>query len=144
MFIWNFTPRVFFIKDRITRKILHLGFSRNGLYHWFSPTSAPPSVFSNERATFVDWHARLGHLGDRIVRHVLSRFQLPFISNKNLSVCSACQHGKSHQLPFSPSTNKSSVPLELIFSYVWGSSPILFNNVARFYVTFVDHFSKFT
>jgi len=42
------------------------------------------------------------------------------------------------------SENKSSAPLELIFSDVWGPSPILYNNGARFYVIFVDHFSKFT
>jgi hypothetical protein len=92
----------------------------------------------------MDWHARLGHLANRIIRHVMSHFNLLVESNKKLSVCIACQHGKSHQLPFSLSHHKSTVPLELIFSDVWGPSPILSNNGARYYVIFVDHFSKFT
>jgi hypothetical protein len=45
---------------------------------------------------------------------------------------------------FSISETKSSVLIELIFSDVWGPSPILSNNGARFYVIFVDHFCKFT
>jgi len=104
---------------------------------------ALPSIFSTSRTTFVDWHARLGHPADRIVCHILSKFQIPFVSNKKLVVCPACQQGKSHQLPFSIFENKSSAPLELVFSDVWGPSPILSTNGARFYVIFVDHFSKF-
>jgi hypothetical protein len=100
--------------------------------------------FPLPRTSFVDWHARLGHPVDRIVRHVLSKFQLPYVPNKKLTICHACQHGKSHQLPFLPSDHKSSAPLDLIFSDVWGPSLILSNNGARFYVIFVDHFSKFT
>jgi hypothetical protein len=144
MFMWNFHPSCFFVKDRTFRKILHHDLSRHGLYHWFSPTNAPPSIFSTSRTTFVGWHARLGHPADRIVCHILSKFQIPFVSNKKLVVCPACQQGKSHQLPFSIFENKSSAPLELVFSDVWGPSPILSTNGARFYVIFVDHFSKFT
>jgi penicillin V acylase-like amidase (Ntn superfamily) len=72
-------------------------------------------VFSSSRTTFVDWHACLGHPSDRIVRHVISKFQLPYVFNKKQTVYPACQQGKSHQLPFSISENKSSAPLELIF-----------------------------
>jgi hypothetical protein len=134
----------FFVKDCTSRKILHHGSSRHGLYHWFSPTATPSSIFSSEHASFVDWHARLGHPADCIVCHVVNKFQLPVTNNKKLPIYSACQRGKSHQLPFNMSENKSSVPLELVFSDVWGPSPILSNNGARFYVIFVDHFSKFT
>jgi hypothetical protein len=140
----EFHPSCFFVKDCISGEILHQGLSRHGLYHWFSPMAAPPSILSSSRTTFVDWHARLGHPADRIVHTVLSTFQLPFISNKKQTICPACQHDKSHQLPFLSSETKSTVPLELIFYDVWGPSPILSNNGACFYVIFVDHFSKFT
>ena len=141
----EFHPSYFFVKDCKSGRILHCGLSRNGLYHWFpSSSAAPPRVFSSERVSFMDWHARLGHPTDRILRHVMSHFNLPVASNKKLSVCTACRRGKSHQLPFSLSHHKSTVPLELIFSDVWGPSPILSNNGARYYVIFVDHFSKFT
>jgi hypothetical protein len=141
----KFHPSCFFVKDHTSGKILHQESSRHGLYHWFSPTAAPPSIFfSSKHASFVDWHARLGHPADRIVCHVVNKFQLPVTNNKKLPFCPACQRGKSHQLPFNMSENKSSVPLELVFSDVWGPSPILSNNGAHFYVIFVNHFSKFT
>jgi len=130
----EFHPSCFFVKDPTSGKILHRGLSRHGLYHWFTPATAPPSIFSTSRTSFVDWHARLGHPADRIVRHVLSKFQLPYVPNKKLTVCPACQHGKSHQLPFLPSDHKSSAPLDLIFFDIWGPSPILSNNGARFYI----------
>ena len=125
-------------------KILHQRSSRNGLYYWFHPSTTPPRVFLCERAPSVDWHTRLRHPTDRIVRHVISNFNLSTTSNKKPIVCPGCQHGKSHQLLFSLSENKSSFPLELVFSNIWGPSPILSNNGACYYVIFVDHFSKFT
>jgi hypothetical protein len=140
----KFHPSYFFVEDRMFGKILHQGPSRNGLYHWLPPSATPPRVFLSERATSVDWHARLGHPVDRIVHHVFSNFNLSTTSNKKPIVCPACQRGKSHQLPFSLSENKSSFPLELVFSDVWGPSLTISNNGARYYVIFVDHFSKFT
>jgi hypothetical protein len=136
----EFHPSCFFVKDHMSEKILHQGPSRNGLYHWFPPSVTPSRVFLSERAPSADWHARLGHPADRIVRHVISNFNLSATPNKNPIVCPACQRGKSHQLPFSLSENKSSFPLELVFFDVWGPSPILSTNGARYYVIFVDHF----
>ena len=47
--------------------------------------------------------------------------------------CSACVSGKCHQLP-----------LELIYSDVWGSASVLASNRAQYYVSFVDAYTKFT
>jgi hypothetical protein len=85
----EFHPSFFFVNDRTSGRILHHGLSRHGLYHWFSHQVALPGIFSTSRTTFVDWHARLGHLADRIVHHVLSKFELSFVSNKKLTVCPA-------------------------------------------------------
>jgi hypothetical protein len=141
----EFHPSCFFVKDRISGKILHKCPSKNGLYQWSpSPSAAPPSVFSSERASHHDWHARLGHPADQILHQVMSKFHLPITSNKKLSLCSACRRGKSHQLPFSLSDHPSHFPLELVISDVWGPSPTLSNNGVRYYVIFVDHYSKFS
>lgn len=60
----------------------------------------------------------------------------------NKHICDACQHGKSHQLPYPKSTSVSSSPLDLVFSDVWGPAP---QSVGRFnyYVSFIDDYSKF-
>jgi hypothetical protein len=115
----EFHPSCFFVKDQTSGRILHKGSSKHGLYHWSpSPIAAPPSVFSSERASPMDWHAHLSHPADRILRQVVSKFHLPVTSNKKLPLCFACRRGKSHQLPFTLSTHQTHVSLELIFSNV--------------------------
>jgi hypothetical protein len=69
---------------------------------------------------------------------------LPFGQELNKDfVCGPFQQAKSHQLPYAKSASMSSHPLELIFSDVWGPTP---ESVGRYkyYVSFVDDYSKFT
>jgi hypothetical protein len=87
---------------------------------------------------------RLGHPALRTVKHVISKFSLPAFSNKPNASCVSCQQAKAHQLPFSASTSVSNLPLEFIFSDVWGPSPIVSSNGNKYYVSFVDDFSRFT
>jgi histone deacetylase 1/2 len=58
-------------------------------------------------------------------------------------VCDSCQKAKSHQLPYPISNSVSTVPLEQIFSDVWGPTPASINKHS-YYVSFIDDFSKFT
>jgi histone deacetylase 1/2 len=91
------------------------------------------------------WHRRLGHPSLQVVQHVLRSHELPSLheSNKIESVCDACQQGKSHQLPFSLSTRVTKFPLEIIYSDVWGPAQTSVSG-HRFYVSFVDAYSRFT
>ena len=90
------------------------------------------------------WHSRLGHPSFSIVHQIVSKNNIPCDSEPNkYSICDACQQGKSHQLPYPISTSVSTVPLQLVFSDVWGPAA---ESVGRkqYYVSFVDDFSKFT
>jgi transposase InsO family protein len=49
-----------------------------------------------------------------------------------------------HKLPFPNSVSITSHPLEIVHSDVWGPAPITSNNGTRYYVTFVDDFTRFT
>jgi hypothetical protein len=90
------------------------------------------------------WHARLGHPSSSIVRFVLSKNSLPFLSDDSLDhVCDACQQAKSHQLPYTRSSSVSKAPLELIFSDIWGLGYVSIGN-NKYYVSFIDDFGKFT
>jgi hypothetical protein len=132
----------FLIKDRATRKLLLKGKCHKGLYPL--PSSFTRQVFGVSRPSFHRWHNRLGHPAAPIVQKVISLFNLPchFESNKG-SVYDACQQAKSHQLPYPKSTSLLSHPLELVYSDVWGPAP---ESVGRnkYYVSFIDDFSKFT
>ncbi|KAF8407672.1 hypothetical protein HHK36_006807 [Tetracentron sinense] len=70
-------------------------------------SSSPSIQRNNKEANLHDathWHLRLGHPAFRTVRHILEQLGTPISSNKDVSICDACQKGKSHALPF-PSTS---------------------------------------
>jgi transposase InsO family protein len=141
---FEFHPDYFLVKDRPTRKLLLHGLSNNGLYSFSSATPhSPPSAFLGERTSIDGWHSRLGHPAFPVVSRIISRFGLP-ASNKGHSSCSACLSSKSKQLPFSLSINRVSKPLELIYTDVWGPSPICSINGFKYYVSFLDAFTRYT
>jgi transposase InsO family protein len=80
----------------------------------------------------------------KIVRRVLSRFQLPVASPKDFTVCTACLGAKSKQLPFSSTTGSANCPLDLIYTDVWGPAPVRSRSGAKYYVSFLDAHSKYT
>ena len=137
----EFLPYVFLVKDLLTGTILLRGQTRDGVYEW--PTSSPFLAFSAVKPTAFEWHHRLGHPAFSILKYIVSSYQLnvssPLSSNHS---CNACQCNKSHKLPFSKSTIVTHRPLEIIFSDVW-TSPIISHNGFKYYVIFVDHFTKY-
>jgi transposase InsO family protein len=141
---FEFHPSYFCVKDPTMGTILLQGKHRNGLYSLPPPPSSPPAAFMGVRTTLDGWHSRLGHPSLRVVLQVVSKNNLALFRSSASSVCHACQLGKSHTLPFHLSPTVSTSPLELIFSDVWGPSPFLSINGNKFYVSFIDDFSKFT
>ena len=58
--------------------------------------------------------------------------------------CEPCQLGKSSRLPFGSSLSSTSRPLELLHSDVWGSAPLSSMSGFRYYVLFVDDYSRYS
>ncbi|KAJ4777852.1 polyprotein [Rhynchospora pubera] len=100
-------------------------------------------AFLSNRVSSSIWHARLGHPSNAITLEVLNSNNLSCNKNR-LSLCHNCAQAKAHILPFSPSSSVSSFPLQIVHSDVWGPSPIVSSNGYRYYITFVDDFSRFT
>lgn len=73
---------------------------------------------------FELWHRRLGHPPSTVVNSVLKACNISVPSNKISRICTACQQGKSHKLPFSPSTTVYTCPFELLVSDLWGPAAI--------------------
>ena len=48
-----------------------------------------------------------------------------------------------HNVPFPNSQFKASFPFELVHSDMWGPAPVVFVNGFRYYILFVDHYSRF-
>ena len=141
----EFHPDLFLIKDLDTRKIIHQGKCRGGLYPLALQSSRVESrkqVFGAIKPSTSRWHSRLGHPSFSIVDRVIKNNKLSCNDDENLN-CDSCLRAKSHQLPYPKSTSVSSAPLELIFSDVWGPAPISVGRHA-YYVSFIDDYSKYT
>lgn len=59
-------------------------------------------------------------------------------------MCEACHLGKSSRLPFYSSSFSASKPLGRIHCDLWGPAPATSAHGFRFYVIFIDNFSRFT
>lgn len=135
------------MKDLRTGGILLQGPTKDGVYEWPAVTTFstyPFLAFFSVITTSSAWHHRLGHPSSIIFKHIMSSFKLDYsnVFDKN-SHCNSCQCNKSHKLPFSVSTISSSSPLEILFSDVWTSHLSSINGY-KYYVVFVDHFTKYT
>jgi hypothetical protein len=137
----EFHPYFFLIKDRKMRKVLLRGPCKGGLY----PLPSHKQLLSAIRLSLDRWHSRLGHPSRDIVRRVIRENNLPCTpyDSSSESICDACLRAKSHQLSYPVSTSRSTAPLELIFSDVWGSAIDSFG-CKKYYVSFINDYNKFT
>ncbi|XP_014629116.2 E3 ubiquitin-protein ligase SPL2-like isoform X3 [Glycine soja] len=79
-----------------------------------------------------------------LVQHWLQLCNIPIINKTGSDFCSNCCIGKSHCLPSSPFLIVYSNHFELIYTDLWGPSPVLSNTGYSYYVTFVDAHTQFT
>jgi transposase InsO family protein len=87
-------------------------------------------------------HHRLGHLPFGTMNQLYPSLFNKI--NKEKLVCDACQYGKQTRSSYVLSNNRSSVPLETIHSDVWGPSVVNSLLGERWFLTFIDGFSRCT
>ena len=129
-------------------KVLYQGKSEDGVYpiypHKASQLSLSSSTYSSAFNVSVFnkslWHMRLGHPSDQFLT---AKFSLNKCTLVNTD-CTHCLYGKMHKLPFPKSFFTASSPFKLIHSDLWG--PVLTSSINgfKYYVLFIDHFTKFT
>ncbi|KAK8938897.1 hypothetical protein KSP39_PZI010824 [Platanthera zijinensis] len=88
------------------------------------------------------WHARLGHMSERGLLELHKKGLLKGVKTCKLDFCETCVLGKQHRVKFVTSTQRSKQALEYIHSDVWGSAPEPSLGGARYFVTFIDDFSR--
>ena len=102
--------------------------------------STSPHMFALSKSTTPDWHQQLEHPSQNLFCYLI------FKNNRNVSNistldCISCCFNKSHRLPFSKSTICSTKPLQNIYN-LW-SSPVHSHHDYKYYVIFIDHFTKY-
>ncbi|KAJ1698879.1 hypothetical protein LUZ63_007391 [Rhynchospora breviuscula] len=131
------------IKDRHTSTTILHARVINGLYRFTISPSSVPQAFLGEKVAADIWHYRFGHPSLDTTRKILIASNLP-CTNSTLNVCCDCNVAKCHKLPFNNSSTVSMAPLELIHSDVWGPAPLVTSNGFRYFVIFVDDFTRFS
>ncbi|PRQ51221.1 putative RNA-directed DNA polymerase [Rosa chinensis] len=137
------------LHDKASKALLYRGKSNGeGLFLFKTPKSIPP--FHHDHTAFVGaavkcslWHQRLGHPSSDIVSRMLSLSQVKFNNDQTSHTCSHCLSGKMHRLPFSESISKSVLPFQKVHSDLWGPAPCLSIEGFKYYVTFIDDYTKF-
>jgi hypothetical protein len=99
-------------------------------------------------ANLETWHQCMGHLSYETVKAIHNAeplsvygFKLDGLQKED-TPCHGCQLGKSHRLPFPPSSKHAEHPLEIVHSDLVG--PFQTNSIQgnKYFATFIDDCSK--
>jgi len=132
----TFSSDSFLIQDRSTGKIIGTGSESQGLYYLHSH----PSTICGVSASPDIIHRRLGHPSlDKL------KVLVPHLLHLKSLDCESCQLGKHVRVSFPSCANKRSMsPFDIIHSDVWGPSRVSSTLGYKYYVTFIDDFSRCT
>ena len=95
------------------------------------------------------WHQRLAHIDPSTIEKMSKNRTVNGLELKRekepSTLCTHCISGKGHRTPFTRQSNtKTSKLLELIHSDVKGPIEIQSHGGSRYFITFIDDFSKWT
>ena len=94
------------------------------------------------------WHKRIGHINLQKLQNMQSKgvvLGLPNFTTKEITgICEACQFGKQRRPPFPKEQHMSKGILDVVHSDVWGPAQVSTLGGCRYYVTFIDDFSRHT
>ncbi|XP_071918386.1 retrovirus-related Pol polyprotein from transposon TNT 1-94 isoform X2 [Coffea arabica] len=131
------TPGLLIIcQDLKTKRTIGGGYEHNGLYflNFNGPIACPATVSP------LEIHCRLGHPSLQNLKKLV-----PTLSQLSSLECESCQLGKHHRVSFAPRVNKRvSEPFLLVHSDVWGPSRVTSKLGFKYFVIFVDDFSRVT
>jgi len=85
---------------------------------------------------------RLRHMSEQGFQSLHKKSALPGIKYCKFDLCKFYIMGRQCRVTFSTSQHKTKGLLDLIHTNVWGPSPVASIGGARYYVTFIDDFSR--
>ena len=100
------------------------------------------SLTTEKEDTTRFWYIRLGHMSERGLQVLHNKDALSGIKYYKLDLCKFCIMGRQSRVAFSTSQHKTNGLLDLIYTDVWGPSPVASIGAARYDVTFIDDFSR--
>ncbi|KAK2968669.1 hypothetical protein RJ640_004028 [Escallonia rubra] len=133
----SFFPDHCLFQDLMTKQTIGKGHVSDGLY--ILDAWVPRSVACSGVVSPFEAHCRLGHPSLPVLK------LCPQFHDISSVDCESCHFAKHHRSSLSPRVNKRvEFAFELVHSDVWGPCPILAKSGFRYFVTFVDDFSRMT
>ena len=74
---------------------------------------------------------------------MLHKANIKCSNDSSMSICHSCLQGKFFKLPFHSSNTKSVNPFHTIHNDLWGPSPSVSADGFRYYITFIDEFTRY-
>jgi hypothetical protein len=129
-----------FINDQATKRVMLHGTLTNGFYAIQS--SPQHQLFQVSTQSSNTWHSRLVHYSSIISS--LCKNKYITASSLEFSFCTDGNKEKSHNFSFSLSTLHVVQPLQVIHTDLWGPSLVPSNNGHKYFVHFIDEYSRFS
>ncbi|KAL2541658.1 Uncharacterized protein Adt_02636 [Abeliophyllum distichum] len=134
----TFSPDFCVMKDLTTKKTIDLGRQSNGLYY----LSEKPQIHHTTSGSTNLWHRRLGHLSASPLQFLAQN--ILDISFDFHDICDVCHLAKQSRLRFKVSQIYSNKAFDLIHCDIWRLHRIYSYSGARYFITIVDDFSRYT
>lgn len=107
------------------------------------PLKLVSAAATTTKYSIHQWHLHLGHASASKIQPLIARGLLGSTKFEPFN-CLNCQLAKQPVLSFNNSDSVSDSPFGLIHSDIWGPSPISSVNGFRYFVLFIDDYSRFT
>ena len=135
-------PRFCMLQDTKTGTIVGRGTERSGLYYVDEIAQQSMALLAHEPTTRKAWllHRRLGHPSIGYLKLMFPKLA----SSLNSLDCETCHLAKSHRHSFKLNNTRVPTPFSLIHSDVWGPAPIHGGQGLRYFLLFIDDFSRMT
>ncbi|CAH9142653.1 unnamed protein product [Cuscuta epithymum] len=134
----TFFPGYCVFQDLLTKQTIGKGHESAGLY--ILDTSITKGIYCLGVGTLLEAHYRLGHPSLTLMKQIYPQF-----SKVSSIQCESCEFAKHHRTSLSPRLNKrANAPFDLVHTDVWGACPVVSKSGFKYFVTFVDDYSRMT
>ncbi|KAH9769620.1 hypothetical protein KPL71_012083 [Citrus sinensis] len=121
--------------------VIMKGYRRNGLYV-LNGSVMLPGVNSVSGDKTRLWHMRLAHMSEKGLRELSKQGLLGTDQISPLQLCEKCVFGKATRQRFNPGKQETKNTMDYIYSDLWGPSQVSSHGGARYFITFIDDFSR--
>lgn len=100
-------------------------------------------AFIGKKVTASVWHQCFGHPSEEVLQAMLKSVNRSASIDTTPTVCFSCIQRKMSKQPFPSREHKASYLFKKIHSDIWGPAPSQSVQGYRYYINFVDEYSRF-